>query len=84
MVNPTYTLEVGGTVAFPNITNTIHPDVLYRSVTGEITYGAAPTVTAATAEQINTPDTSNVFVRPQELEQSKHTTINIYNNLNFT
>jgi len=61
-----------------------HPDVLYRSVTGEITYAAAPSAaTAATVDQINTPDNSTVFIRPDELEQSKHTTINIYNNLNF-
>jgi len=58
-----------------------HPDVLYRSVTGEITYAAAPS--AATINQINTPAGENVFIRPVELEQSKHATINIYNNLNF-
>jgi len=84
VVNPTYTLEVGGTVAFPNITNVSHPDVLYRSNTGEITYAAAPSAgTAATVDQINTPDTERVSIGPQELEQSKYTTINIYNNLNF-
>lgn len=84
VTNPTYTLEVGGTVAFPNIPNTNAADVLYRSNTGEISYAAAPAPPLASVDQINTPDTSNVFIRPDELEQSKHTTHNIYNNLNFT
>lgn len=43
---------------------------------------------AATVQQINVGQTNNgtyaYIVRAQELEQSKHTTINIYNNLNFT
>lgn len=42
----------------------------------------------ASVQQINVGETSNgtytYIVRAQELEQSKHTTINIYNNLNFT
>ncbi len=84
VVHPSYTLEVGGTVSFPDINNTASPDVLYRNqITGEITYAAAPTATSATVNEINTPNNSNVFIRPLELEQSKHTTINIYNNLNF-
>ena len=43
---------------------------------------------AATVQQINVGQTNSgdyaYIVRAQELEQSKHTTINIYNNLNFT
>lgn len=43
---------------------------------------------AATIDQINVGQTTNgdyaYIIRAQELEQSKHTTINIYNNLNFT
>jgi DNA gyrase inhibitor GyrI len=42
---------------------------------------------AATVNQINVGELSNgkyaYVVKTQELEQSKHTTINIYNNLNF-
>lgn len=42
---------------------------------------------AATIEQINIGEPNNgdyaYIIRAQELEQSKHTTINIYNNLNF-
>jgi len=42
---------------------------------------------AATVQQINVGQTNSgdyaYIVRAQELEQSKHTTINIYNNLNF-
>jgi hypothetical protein len=80
----TGSLQGLGTVIFPNIPNTSHPDILYRSqITGEIGYAAAPTTTAATVDQINTPTLDNVFVRPLELEKSKHATINIYNNLNF-
>lgn len=41
----------------------------------------------ATVEQINVGETNNgeyaYVIRAQELEESKHTTINIYNNLNF-
>lgn len=58
------------------------------------TAGTATTATnisgfaAATVYQINTGETStgtyNYIVRTQELEQSKYSTINIYNNLNFT
>jgi len=86
VVNPTYTLQVGGTVAFPNITNAGYSDVLYRNPSnGEITYAAAPSAaTSATINQINTPAGENVFIRPVELEQSKYATHNIYNNLNFT
>jgi hypothetical protein len=84
VVSPSYTLEVGGTVAFPNIPNTSHPDILYRdSATGQIAYAAAPTTTPATVDQINIPDGAAVFIRPDELEQSKYATHNIYNNLNF-
>jgi hypothetical protein len=43
---------------------------------------------AATIDQINEGELNSgdyaYIVRAQELEQSKHTTINIYNNLNFT
>jgi hypothetical protein len=43
--------------------------------------------TAATIDQINVGEPNRgdyaFIVRTQELEQSKHTTINIYNNLNF-
>jgi hypothetical protein len=43
---------------------------------------------AATIDQINVGQTNSgdyaYILRTQELEQSKHTTINIYNNLNFT
>jgi hypothetical protein len=43
---------------------------------------------AATVQQINIGQTNSgdyaYIVRAQELEQSKHTTINIYNNLKFT
>jgi hypothetical protein len=43
--------------------------------------------TQASVEQINIGETSttsyNYIIRAQELEQSKHSTINIYNNLNF-
>ena len=43
---------------------------------------------AATVEQVNVGETGNTIyvyiLRAQELEQSKHSTINIYNNLNFT
>jgi hypothetical protein len=43
---------------------------------------------AATTQQINIGETNNgtyaYIIRAQELEQSKHTTHNIYNNLNFT
>ena len=48
-----------------------------------VTIGASNTTTASVA-QINSPDGSNVFIRPDELEQSKHTTINIYNFKNFS
>jgi hypothetical protein len=43
---------------------------------------------AATVDQTNVGETNSgdyaYIIRAQELEQSKHTTINIYNNLNFT
>jgi hypothetical protein len=43
---------------------------------------------AATIDQINIGEANNgsyaYIIRAQELEESKHTTINIYNNLNFT
>jgi hypothetical protein len=43
---------------------------------------------AATVEQINEGEANNgtysYVIKAQELEQSKHSTINIYNNLNFT
>ena len=74
-----------GTVVFPNINNAGYTDALYRNpITGEITYATVPPPTSANVDEINTGTSGNVFVRPDELEQSKHSTINIYNNLNFT
>ena len=49
---------------------------------GNVTVTVSPT--AANVDQINTPDGTDVYVRPQELEESKHTTINVFNFLNFT
>jgi hypothetical protein len=60
----------------------------YNTTTGNITYTANPTIPTvpgnATVDQINLPDGADVYVRPDELEQSKYATINIFNNINFT
>jgi hypothetical protein len=66
-----------GTVTIDNVDNAVNATVLLNFET-------------ASAEQINTGqltlvETSYAYiVRAQELEESKHTTINIYNNLNLT
>jgi hypothetical protein len=80
----TGSLQGLGTVTFPNINNAGYTDVLYRNpLTGEVTYATMPPPTSANVDEINIGTSGNVFVRPEELEQSKHSTINIYNNLNF-
>jgi len=49
------------------------------------TAGTAGTLSNhATVDQINVGDTADVFIRPGELEESKYTTLNIYNYNNFT
>jgi hypothetical protein len=49
--------------------------------------GGVSTYSSATVDQINvgeaSTDSYNYIIRAQELEQSKHTTINIFNYLNF-
>jgi hypothetical protein len=40
--------------------------------------------TAATVDQINTGEAGALTVQPEQLEESKYTTINIFNYLNFT
>lgn len=44
----------------------------------------APSPPFASVDQINTGALNGVFVRAQELEGSKHSTLNIFNYLNFT
>jgi hypothetical protein len=60
----------------------------YNPSTGNVTYYANPSIPTvpinATVDQINLPDGTNVYVRPDELEQSKYSTHNIFNYLNFT
>jgi len=85
VTNPTHTLTVGGTVAFPNLSNNFQNySLYYNNGTGEVTYASPGVTTAATVAQINTPDGTTIYINPKELEQSKYTTHNIYNNLNFT
>ena len=86
VVTPTRNFEVSGTVAFNNLQQQNNAEVLtYSTATGDVYYNNVnDTITFATIDQINVPDGSNVFIRPDELEQSKHSTINIFNFLNFT
>jgi hypothetical protein len=60
----------------------------YYPNTGNITYADNPTIpilpNAASIDQINIPDGADVYVRPGELEQSKYSTHNIFNYLNFS
>lgn len=57
----------------------------YNPTTKNVGYTNNPTIPGyASVGQINIPDTSDVYVRPDELEQSKYSTINIFNYLNFT
>jgi hypothetical protein len=59
----------------------------YNTTTGDVTYTTnltVPVPSAATVDQINLPDGSNVNIRPDELEQSKYVTHNIFNYINFT
>ena len=60
----------------------------YDTTTGQIKYTDNPSIppvpSGANVDQINIPDGADVYVRPGELEQSKYSTINIFNNINFT
>ena len=79
-------LIVSASVSINNLSaqNTSH-NLQYNTSSGDITYTNNPILPAvATVGQINTPDASDVYVRPQELETSKHATINIFNYLNFS
>lgn len=84
-VNISGSLAVSGSqFQLPNISNAAYGNILYwNDVNGNVTYAAAPTATAATVDEINLGTAVSAFVQPDELEQSKHTTINIFNNLNF-
>ena len=59
-------------------------------ITGSLFGNATTAATADTlssfadVDKINTGDPSDVFIRPNELEQSKYATLNIYNYTNFT
>ena len=48
------------------------------------TGGGGGAVTAAGTADINAGTTGDIYIRPAELEASKHTTINVFNYLNFT
>jgi len=85
--NPNFNFQVSGSIAFTNLTNSAQSYIVgYNTSNGQLFYQDSPTltITNATTDQINTPDSNNVFVRPQELETSKHATINIFNYLNFS
>jgi hypothetical protein len=80
-------LIVTGSVSINNLSaQNAGYNLQYNTTTGVVSYTNNPTVPvgAASTGQINTPDSSDVYVRPQELETSKHATINIFNYLNFS
>lgn len=83
VITPTYNFQVSGSVGFTDLINTVQANVVSIDTgTGQLYY--QPAGTFATVDQINTPDAADVYVRPQELETSKHATINIFNYLNFS
>lgn len=78
------TLTAEYAVRFPSLGNNPQGNVVGIDGSGYLYINQMPTTTAATINQINVPDGANVYVRPDELDQSKYSTHNIFNFLNFT
>jgi hypothetical protein len=67
----------------PYLSNATQTNVVsVDTATGRLYYQPAGGGTAATVDEINTGTGTNV-VEPENLEQSKYTTVNIFNFLNF-
>jgi hypothetical protein len=72
------------TASINNFTSSYNTGSFSGSFTGNLNGSASTLSTFANINQINTGDLTNVFIRPNELEQSKHAALNIYNYTNFT
>mgnify|MGYP003671496886 CR=1 FL=1 len=86
IASPSYKLEVSGTVAFSNLTNSTSAYVVgINNSTGELYKQAAGggSVVTASINEI-TLGTGSYVVTPQNQEASKYTTVNIFNFLNFS
>lgn len=83
VVSPSYNLEVSGSVAFTNLTNSTQTNVIGIDSNGQLFKQPAGGGTAASSDEITLGTGSNV-VQPDNLEQSKYTTVNIFNFLNFS
>jgi hypothetical protein len=91
--NSGYKLDVNGTartnstVYLTGLTNVSQTNVVsIDTATGQLYYQAAGGGggTVAKVEEINLGTAGALTVQPEQLEESKHTTINIFNFLNFT
>ena len=87
IASPSYKLEVSGTVAFSNLTNSTSAYVVgINNSTGELykqAAGGGGSVVTASINEI-TLGTGSYVVTPQNQEASKYTTVNIFNFLNFS
>jgi hypothetical protein len=85
VVSPTYNFQVSGSVGFTSLSNTVQTNVVsIDTSTGQLYYQTAGGGIAATVDDINVGASGSLTIKPEQLEESKFTTINIFNHINFT